>query len=344
MTIDDAPAGVDVSTILLTLNSKKIPFDLKTGWSQKGTTDVFDYTFDTRDYPSTLIQLSVNVVASDLAANVSNGDSGIYFIDNVAPIVDMNPPEVQEERNPTNSPQCSAFFDPLGTDAVDDLDTIPDVNMFRALVWDVGNSAPGQSVLYFSSIAKTPDAVQLYFQPDPSKKLVNHQQDTGSAPMSGGICNAITDKTLPFLNLVAITPQGDPYFPSNAPTVPGCGKGSDDKPPQTQCGGVSTLSRVIKHDLASSTPDIPVVYGVMHDSTQCDGAQFDITNDVKQNGWFCAAVVATDATGNQAVSRPLRLCLNSKQYDPAPCPLPAPDCDDSCTAPIPFTQTLVVRQ
>ncbi|MEO6600662.1 MAG: hypothetical protein ABIQ16_12360 [Polyangiaceae bacterium] len=343
-TVTDTPAGVDTAKVEVVLNNKSHLFDLKNGWANPSPNN-FSYTFDTHQFDQLGIQLSVNIRATDLAGNPSDGASILYYLDNVPPIIDMEPPAVQEvQYQSPSSSICSVPFLPLG-DSPRDLEVVSSVTRPRALLWDVGNSADGQDAFYFSDIdnANTNTVPHLYFQPDTSKPLLKNADPT----KHGAICDAIADETLPLVTLVPLATTGLAYFPATATQHDGiCGAGSET--PQGTgskplCNGNSDLNRVIQHE-GPQSPPVAVVYVIAPDALQCTGTQFQITNVAPKDGWVCVAVSAIDKTGNRSVSAPLRLCLDSvADLSSPPCATSSvtpPSCVSDCVPPPHFDPTL----
>ncbi len=352
-------AGVDPSTVQVTVNKSPVATYMEGNyWHLLADGKTFDYTFNTLDYPSQL-GVTISISAFDKAGNMALGTAPFYYLDNVPPIVDMQPPPLQERTKSGVTKICSEFFEPLG-DSPKDIATIPtpaskttpSVNNFRALAWDVGNSADGQNVEFYSDI-DTQVGVRLYFQQDTSKPLLKNVKGT-----PGGVCNEIADSTLPFIPLSPVTPMGTAYYDSNAPKTLGCmqGQGSAVTPPDPLCEGNTTLTRVIQHDAAVSATAVPVVYAFQPSpGPLCAGGQFDLTTLIAHDGWVCASTVAQDKIGNRAVSAPIRLCLDAADIagpnyvgtpacatgaNPPTCLAPQPA---GCVPPPHFPQTLIDR-
>ena len=336
-TVNDTPAGVDPATVQVVLNTVPHFFDPKNLWTNP-TPNTFTYTFDTLEFTGK-VQLTVVIHADDLAGNSSNAAQILYYLDNVPPIIDMAPPDVQEVVYQSEVVSwCSEPFAPLG-DSPKDLDVIQTFTRPRAILWDVGNSAQDQDAFYYSGIDNkdTNTVPHLYFQTDPTKPLLKYSDPT----KHGEFCNAIADETLPLVTLVPLVPAGVAYFPKEATSHSGvCGAGTEtpiSTPSKPLCPGGKGLSRVIQHNAGLVNPPVPVVYVIAPDAQQCTGTQFEITNVATKDGWICAAVSAIDITGNRAVSAPLHLCLDSDIYPGSPpCATSSvvpPTCMDDCVAP-----------
>jgi hypothetical protein len=342
-------SGVDPNTLSVQVNTSPPSLYVEgDSWHAQSDGKTFDYSFNTIEY-SSQYQVSVTIVGSDKAGNQSQGASAQYYVDNSPPILDLQPPLIQEEDNGPNY-ICSAPFDPLGV-SPDDLAIVPSVNTLRALAWDLGNVPDGPGVSFFSGIDDAA-GVRLYFQADGTAPLLKNKAGT-----EGGVCDDIADTTLPFATLTPVTPTGRPYFPPNAPVVAGCTDGTDSAPPSTSaCGNSSDLIRVIAHDDLQQDVNIPVIYGVQVDSTFCTGGPLALTTKVAQDGWVCAAVVAQDKIGNRSVSAPIRLCLDAADsegtaYEGSPAcatmSTTPPTCvgvaPSNCTPPTHFPATVIKR-
>lgn len=355
-TVKDTGAGVDRATVAVKINQQDIFFDSDNKqwtWDAAG-----NYTFNLggalKDKKSDT-QVTVNVLASDLASNASMGNSRTYNLDNQPPIVDLDPPPVYEVRPGTEpgTSQCSDLFDPVGDAAPNDLSTILLRGIFRALVWDQTNYA-GQPISYYA--LTNPDSVRLFVQPDTDKPLL---RDTGN----DHICDEIwtgsppnqknpEDKPLLFFAMAGLKPTGSVAWGHTPPSDPLCQAGPLADALKL-CGtpGASDLSVVIRHPV-TIVPFEPVIYALQPTApTQpdCTGIPWELSsaiNDESGNsklGWLCLAARAQDKVGNVGISAPLRVCLSNKE-NPDPCKdTPPPSCTDSCTPPPHFVQRPVLH-
>jgi len=331
-TVTDLPAGVDPKAISVLLNSTTYNYDPKNGWANP-MPDNYTFTFDTHQF-GVQVQLAVNIRATDLAGNPSDGASILYYLDNEPPIVDMQPKALQEVQysSPTQS-VCSEPFKPLG-ESPRDKDVVKTLTRPRVLLWDKGNAKSGQDAFYYSDIDNRNNNTvpHLYFQPDTTKPLLKNADPT----KHGAVCDAIADETLPLINLVPLAPSGNAFNPATAPTHSGiCVAGNDTSPSEPTCHGTD-IPRVIQHE-GPASQTIPVVYVIPPDSQQCAGTQYQLTNVAPADGWVCLAVSAIDKTGNRAVSAPLRLCLDAPENPGSPpcatSSVEAPSCVDDCEPP-----------
>jgi hypothetical protein len=303
-------SGIDPSSVTVTINTADpIPYQKGNNWLFGTDGKTFDFTFHTEDYP-TLLGESITISARDLAGNVAKGVSAFYYVDTVPPIIDLQPPNIQEAETSGNNVYCSEAFDPLG-DSPKDLDVVLDVSIFRAMLYDVGNDVDSKNGISFFSDIDTAVGVRMYFQQDTSTPLLKY---TGTGTAAGAECNDIADHTLPFISLTPVPPAGSSYFDGAAP-IPSdyaCTDGSVTTPPIHLCNQNSSLTRVIQHDTATAGTSVPVIYAFQHDDgALCTGGQVSLSTKVTKDGWLCVSVLAQDKIGNVAVSAPIRLCLDA---------------------------------
>jgi hypothetical protein len=380
-TVDDAAAsgnpnsssGVKASTVFVQLDElDPIYYDpsdpIHWGLDVSGTK--FVYRFDSTEF-RTQPQINVDVGAEDNAGNLSIGQAITIFLDNVPPIVDLDPPMIREIQasvsdgppymgmamTPTSYPdRCSAPFDPLGS-AVNDLASVKAIALYRAFVFDLTNDASGQIFHHFAAVDQ--GSVRLYVQPDPTLPvLIDTDND--------GICDAIPDG-LRFQAMLPIPPDSrDPPLNgddlSMPPAVAGlCGFGPKPVSVTQLCEPAeSDLIHVVKHPMPKNPPE-PVVYGIGPiDGVACTGHDWQLANLIplvdpadpqgpRKEGWVCLAARATDNAGNTGVSPPLRVCFDDDRKGGTPgCRLnpamnPPPTCTDGCRVPSGYTNSLLVR-
>ena len=336
-TVTDTQSGVDPSTVNVTVGTASPVYyssQQNSGWALKDST--FDYSFTTDKLG--LIQAHVQVNASDYAANAAAGQSTDLYLDNQAPIIDLDPPAIQERRNSNNAYTCSEPFYPLGASPHDG-DVVQSAGVYRALVWDLTNSIDGEGIQHLAGTAKT--SVTLYATPGDSKTPL-------ISAKGGTTCNTVASDV--YESLVPIDPSGSSYFDSKAPVIPSyCGAGTASTPPDHLCtANVSDLTRVIDHNVIGQTE--PVVYAIKGLSgAECTGQDWSLVDAGLPNGWVCLAAVAQDKVLNPAVSRPLRVCLNSTapgKIKPS-CAISSevpPSCTDGCTLPPTFLSAVISAQ
>lgn len=323
----DTGAGIDEDKLEVILNSKEpIKYDSTddSRWGRIG--DKFFFRFDTAEVGDVSAQITVDIHAADNAGNAVDGDSMFLWLDDVGPIVDLNPGNWRIKGATT----CSASFDPLGS-ALNDGDSFGGFANVRALVYDLTKES-GQMVS-FPALAD-PMSVKLYAQIDPTKPFL---VETG---IKDGVCDDFAQTDFPFKALspveVAGTPLKSKTDSATEPTPPlGCMLEEPVVPvPDSLCGGFSDMHKVVQHDVRSSVPE-RVVYAMGEvEGALCTGTPWDPrTIDKDVQGWICYAAIASDLKGNTAVSRPLRVCYDNPSVAGAPdCSAP-PTCTDGCSAP-----------
>jgi hypothetical protein len=337
-TVEDAGAGVDPSSVVVTLDKKEYPFDdADVAWQYDGGTE-FTFSFDTTQIKTSVAQVTINLDASDLVGNVAEDVVLKFSLDNVPPFVELDPLPVRE--TDLASGTCSLAFDPVGSKAAKDLDHIFDFKIFRTFVWDETNHATGD---HNGDASETDEgSVLLFVQPKPEQGLLI---DT----TKDGVCDAIQDKDtetgddLIPISLVPIPPMGTSWFglPGNEdaklaalnPMPDGCMYGTSDTAPMPLCTPpLSDLTRVIHWDIQGTKPAIFGVPDLTPD--RCTGYGWEIGAVVKEitEGWICVAAQASDNNGNVGISPPLRLCYDNGEDPPADCSGPPPSCRvNDCT-------------
>ncbi len=368
--VSDPGSGVDRATVAVKLNEETKLFSATDNqWTWEDGSGAFSFKIGSALAKNALdTQVTVNVLAKDRAGNASTGNSRIYNLDNKPPIVDLDPPNVYELRPGTDpkETQCSDYFDPLGAfdnsiplaainGSPNDQSTIVNFGRFRSLVWDETNTKPGQGEVYLALTDK--DSVRLYVQANTdSPLLADDDKDgvcdeiwTGSAPHQ----LKPTDRPLPFLKLIAVAPTpidtSPPYGDPNTPNFSSCKPGGST-PFKPLCSGVSDMSVVIRHPVAS-TPFEPVIYAVEPDASLqsiiCTGKKWDVASAISEAegtgklGWVCIAARALDTVGNPGISPPLRVCLDDGSKPDRCKDIAPPSCTDNCTPPPHFAGGLV---
>ena len=322
--VTDTLSGVDPNTVVVNLGSAQstpYPYTANdSAWTMapgaNGTVN-FTFAFDSTKFDQTDSQISVSVIASDLAGNQSTSATILYYLDNVAPFVSLDPPNIRLETPTSNSNYyCSAPFDPLGPSVPDAGTIVNSFAFYRAFAWDWTNGKPSQSIFYYAGI--DPSKVHLYVQPDPTKRVVYDK--TGN-----GICNAIDDdvKQMPLEpNLNPINETGtannNPPDYTTAPAEPNNGSAcikQGGNPPPYLCTQQSSDMTVVVHQVyAGQALNNAAIYGidVAPNSLTCTGSDWDITSIVTTEGWICLAAEATDGVGNTGISAPIALCFDDE--------------------------------
>lgn len=342
-TASDSGAGLDIDTLSVTITGRPLPVKFnaadKAIWTRKG--DTFTYRFDRASLLNVESQITVSIRAQDNAGNLTDAVTLLLYADDEPPAIDLDPGNART-RDLQNV--CSASFDPLGESLNDGQKTNVRLNLLRALVYDIANSASGVGVRYFSGTDRS--SVRMYAQADPSKPfLVDANKD--------GICDSLAREDFPYQSLSPIKKAGQPEYSKTdfgtAPSVDSGGaactlKEPSTPPPRLCADHKSDLWMVVQHDLAIPQGDEPVVYGIGGlKEPECTGSLWDLGLIPGANDWLCLAVRASDNLGNVGISRPLRVCFDNPDVPGAPpCASgsPPPSCTDSCAPPPRFRAKL----
>jgi hypothetical protein len=339
VTVSD-PSGIKVGSLKANVNGM-----LYDQWV--GTAPNFSLKFDTTTFGLDKTQLTINVTAADTIGNIASAPSVVISLDNVPPIVSLDPPNIREYRMSGTSTACSAPFDPVGSYAANDLGTVVLNTYYRALVEDQTNHSPGSHLDYEAGL--DPGSVDLYLQPDTTVPLLINtdvDKDTGKPIKGKESCDDIgsldlktDDPKRPIkLHMSAVTPTGVAWFPKdqaayNPPgelAAPGwCTAGTDTISPSAICP-TSEMTRVIT---ARAQYKPPVVYAYAPSNNpsagECTGRGWEQADIRVKAGWLCVAVRALDTIGNIGVSAPLRVCFDDGTHKP--CDMAhIPTCTDGC--------------
>jgi hypothetical protein len=359
----DAGSGLDVNSIVVKLNDTSFAYSASNGKWSVDTTGLFTFQFGAQLLAKgNDTQVLVNINAKDKAGNASIGLAPIYNLDNQPPIVDLDPPNLYEATYSLDktTKQCSDFFDPLGSKAPNDRETITNYGRFRALVYDTTNTKAGQSQFFFALADRK--SVQIFFQYDSASPLLADTDGPMGKP--DGICDEIwtgvfpyqkhpTDKPIPYLGPLSLvlptSPRGSVTYPNpkvDTPSDQPCTGGVESQATHLCLNGASDMTVVIHHGVGK---DEPIIYALDPvDNTQnavCTGTDSDVSAAISKGnggtaylGWVCVAARAVDTVGNVGISRPLRICLDNGT-DPHRCDgITPPTCTDNCTAPEHFNQ------
>ena len=334
ITDETGGSGVKVSTIQVNLKDGSVFYGSPSpsAWTTDNTGN-YTFTFDSRTHYATAdSQIGISVQATDLVGN-SGASSVLYlYLDNVPPLISMDPPNIRLLQPSGSTYKCSAPFDPLG--AAPSVGTIVNrMEHYRAFVWDLTNGIPSQDVIYFAGVDG--NSVHMYAQPDSSKPIV---VDTNGDGVCDGI-EATASKLDSQPQLTAVVPdgsaQGAPDFnPTDLtafPPVPARVTCTPDGTlVQMLClGHTSDMSVVVKQPYGGQTNNSAVVYAVQpptfwdNSSLTCTGSQVDMLNmgsttKAIQEGWVCMAVEASDGAKNHSVSAPLPVCFDDETTDFVP--------------------------
>ena len=299
---DDSPP----LTVTATISNLTIPM------VRLGTTDDYRGTVDTATL-SGLVAPTIIVRATDNGGLQS--EVGLQIVlDNEGPIASLDPPKVRLSKIAAGGLQCSTDFDPVGSDAPDDGQVVPQLFELRGRVEDLGNTGtfdPSGSL--FIPRAGT-GTVELYVFDDTTKPLVVDTDGDGFCDdVNPNIVPAIqpmTSNEAAVITLTAIDPAGTAFFGPDtfgAVANASCSQGDDAAPPDPLCFG-ETVTAIIKDDDGA-----PEIFGIAPVDTDfnCLGFAFDARAANISDGFACAALLVTDRIGNRRVSEPLRICIDS---------------------------------
>lgn len=332
------PSAVNVSTLVAKVNN-----DTYKDWT--ATPPKYVLTFDTRKYPNTLTQLTITVVAEDQVGNEASRSIALK-LDNLPPIVSLDPPHIQEWHKVDDVLYCSEFFDPVGALAANDLDTVDNTRRYRALVEDQTNApirGPNDppSHLYLAGTDRS--SVELFMQPDLDLPLLIDTNDDG-------ICDQVNYEALPVAQkplrqqLGAVNQAGNAWFLKQPKGSVGCRQPTDStdpvppdqqpKEPEPICNGTE-MERVIPGRIEGKPPAVYAIRPTNGGDGECDGEAWPLMT-LAREGWNCVAARAQDTIGNIGVSPPLRICFHDPTMTSS---VPAcvsdkstpPSCTDGCT-------------
>ena len=331
------PSGIMPNSLVATINT--VPY---ANWDNTvGPT--FKQSFDTNelDPQHKLIQLTINITAIDNVGNKTDPPvSHFVRLDNLPPVISLDPPILVESRVSGGDVYCSQPFDPVGYLAANDGDHVQAAKLFRALVVDRTNHAPG-SVFDFHAGTDT-QSVEMYTQALPDVPLL---VDTNS----DGICDAINksddmniradvrvtpDKDPVKIKLDAVNPGGPgPWFAKTGPTLCPNDPNGATEAPATVCPPYTEMSRVVPGPIQGKPPAVYAYTPSNSGSTGvCTGTDWNITGNTRgREGWLCVAARAVDTIGNIGVSEPIRLCFDDGEGAPPDCSGEPPTCRGSCT-------------
>jgi hypothetical protein len=308
------PAGVLDSSVVAVIAHGDKMFEVKLAPPATGSMaqDTYTALFDTARLPVNVLFPSISFRASDLLGNQSSVGY-LVSLDNTPPLADLDPPtNLIMVRTVNDIDQCSWPFDPVGDDAVNDLETVNQLYDVRARIEDQGNS-PLFGGTDFTPISGIDDTrAQLLILDDTSKALV---VDTDNDGVCDSVNPLLTPTTTPMsnsdallVNLSPIPPTGESNYVLGPAVTGVCTQGNAPKPPPFLCG-----TTPMTEALYYSTGTFAAIYTVppvANDKVQCTGRQFDALGNHLSDGWICLAVAVADKLGNLQVSRPLRVCVD----------------------------------
>lgn len=332
LTVTDSVSSVDWDTLTVRLNDLSFHYDANGPWRIVG--DAVTFTFETGEITGSIEQITVNVNVDDVAGNASPGAAVLYYRDELAPIVSMDPPNFRAFNE--DQLTCSLSFDPLGV-SPENGQRVPDLAQYRALVVDRTNSAAGADVLHLAYV--DPDSVDLFVRRHGEPLVIDTTKD--------GVCDDIAEAGARFQELTGLAPTGvapkrvegaeddslvTPVVPAEFCTFP---VGQDVHLCRDNW---SDLTMVVAH---SNKVSERTIYAVSPDNDlECTGRRWELSSAglADYQGWVCLAVRALDNVGNRGVSKPIAVCLDNSQVEGEPAckvdltELP-PDCTDGCSDP-----------
>ena len=311
VSVDDE-AGVMETSVVAVLAGDQLSYTIpltRSGGS-------FGALFDTRVFPDNFIFPSISIRAADSLGN----ESSIGFLvalDNQPPKISLDPPDDFRlaSKNEQGLEECSREFDPVGSDAANWGETVPQAFWLRARIEDQGNKAAGLVQERLALVNY--DSVKLYVLDDTSQPLVVDTDGDGYCDDINPLLNPSTtpqsSQEVLVLNMTPIPPTGDANFiPEQNPVLPlGCDlTGTSSDTPSDLCA-VTPMTVSLFYTL---DPQEPAIYSLEpvtpNDSLFCSGQQFDALANHISEGWACAAVRAKDRLGNIGISQPLPICID----------------------------------
>jgi len=307
-----------VQTVTATVDEFEVPLINSGG-------DSWSAFFDTRlldgVYPLIVVR------ALDLVGNEASVGQ-VIALDNAPPILDLDSVSVREATcvntsancGPDDDYECTKIFDPLGTDSVDDGETVLQLSELRVRAEDRANIATSTSGVGVPIANVDPASVHILVLDDVSTPLL--VDTTGD-----GKCDSINPDVEP-----AVVPQGPGEAASvqlASVAISGTGWGgfwatgvgvttglgddacyepiADAPEPPDLCIYSDTKRQVS----TSYDKGVAAIFGIPPITTDsCNGNAFDSVASNISDGWACIAAVASDNLGNTYVSPPLRVCFD----------------------------------
>lgn len=234
-------------------------------------------------------------------------------LDNAPPLVAFDPPNVRLIQTTDTGFACSEDFDPVGGDAPNDGEVVPQLVELRARSTDLPNTGTANTTLFipYAGVQR----VQMYVLDDTTRPLVVDTDGDGfcdninpdikptATPVLATEAALVTLEAVPGGGAASFQP--DTIGSSNAAR---CAPGNATETPEPLCFGELFAT------VAIDTPftDEPEVFGIgPADMFNCLGYAFDTVANNVDEGWACVAAVATDNLGNRSVSAPLRICVDA---------------------------------
>jgi hypothetical protein len=292
--LDDVTATIGASSITMT---------------RVGATSRFLGTVNTAPLAG-LVAPTIIVRASDIGGLTSELGF-VIVLDNQGPISSLDPPNVRTTSFIAGIQVCSVDLDPVGNDAPNDGETVPQLFELRARAIDVGNTGTVNSTVFIPNAGIR--SVEVYVFDNTTKPLI---VDTDGDGVCDDINPEITPTTVPvFANeaavvgLQGIEPKGGGFFTNDTfggTNATACATGDAVEAPPPLCFGESATVAI--KTLAGD----PQIFGMPPvDDFNCMGFAFDALAANISDGFACVAVLTVDNLGNRSVSEPLRVCIDS---------------------------------
>jgi hypothetical protein len=258
------PAGVLASSVVAVFaNGPGTEYTIPLNAPAPGATpQAYSAIFDTRLLPfgENALYPTLSFRASDSLGNESLL-TNVVWLDNKPPLAELDPPEMRMlARNEGNVYACSWPFDPVGPDAADDLDVVPQIVDIRARVEDKGNDPLSGSPNYIPISGV--DVAQLLILDDTSQPLIvntnpvpkgNKQADTlcdALNPLLVPTTRPMTAKDALLVTLFPIQPAGIPDLTNTATTGVtligddlSCAGGGNTKIPDPACEVTGNIAK-----------------------------------------------------------------------------------------------------
>ena len=324
-------AGVLASSVKCVIGNGKT---IQTITLKASSTSPNNYTgqFDTRTLLQTFLWPVMSFRATDKLGNEAHNDIQVG-LDNGKPIMELDPPEdFHMTKKKQTLTECSRPFDPVGDDAADDLQQVPQVTFIRGRFQDQGNDINSAPWVPISGLDDT--TAYIFVLDDTSKALVYDNDGDGwcddinpeviPAASKPGPNEAVAVKLLPgtpigsadfrhpYLSSLVDSPAVDAGT-SVGPLPPaGCTSwGGASKMPDPLCPATS-MSVMIPYS-GSKRPAIYAIPPLGGGKTgyTCSGLPFDFKANKISDGWVCVAATIKDKLGNRGVTPPIRLYVNN---------------------------------
>ena len=284
---------------------------------------IYTGEFDTRILGTNMVFPNLIVRAQDTTGNQSS-NGRVVSLDNVSPTLSLDSADMRESRIDDGDLVCSALFDPLGDDSVDDGEAVAQLFEVRARIEDAGNGATSGSGVAIPIADNDDTSVQLF--------LLDNSADALIVDTDGdGTCDEINPLLVPtsvpqssdevaLIDLSPILPTGASDFLFNVTDFASTGHGDciagEALVPNPDLCLTVDASRIIQRQGGTT----PVIYGVPpFAGNACLGNAIDAVATNIADGWACLAVRGADKLGNVGISAPLRACIDS-DLNEAECP------------------------